>query len=523
MPSDDRTTDALKHMKRKAMEYDEADADGDNEITFDEFVTFILPITGDRSEDDLREWWAIMDIDGDGLLRKDEYFIYSLCAASRKSGSGIQNLFQQYDQDGSGNLDIIEFEQALTEMGFGDIANDVYEAYSCPGGACISYMALLKEIETKTSQPAMRQFLIALAADSMLTVDTSAWSFDGTTPEEARLNLASLLKQHGVRLTDVFQQLDDDGSFSLSLEEMRGAFWELGFRGQPSVVEQTFAQLDADGSGKVGFDEFAAFVYGRALAAPRSKRSDLAEQLCLAPRIRASVEAGDDPWTATRLRSEMFDALATAGLRCVDLLRAWDKGTAGGVSGIADSIKSDNQISNKEFMVAMKKLCGGDSESAANAAAQGAESPELLGSDEMWYGMVRDAAVGAFRRMDRSGDKSISVQELQRWLDPHAKLLSGGNGAPASPGKRRRSATFAEDPSLCYSPTKLSTRLAQVRAFEPSTAEMGTKSKPASGRTTRPSRLGGPVVAPNCVRERVWSTRRVESKSRLGPTSSTAL
>ena len=495
------------------------------QINFDEFVSYILPITGDRSEEDLREWWSLMDIDGDGLLRKDEYFIYSLCAASRKSGSGIAGIFEKYDQDASGNLDIIEFERALDEMGFGDIAEAVFEEHASPGGASISYMALLKEIEIKTSQPAMRQFLIALAADSMLTVDTSAWSFDGDTPEQARVNLAGLLKQHGVRLSDVFQQLDDDGSFSLSLEEMRAAFWELGFRGKPEVVEQTFAQLDADGSGRIGFDELAAFVYGRALAAPKPKRADLAAQLCLAPRIRASVEAGDDAWTAGRLRSEMFDALATAGLRCVDLLRAWDKGTTGGVSGIADSLKSDNQISNKEFMVAMKKFCGGDSESAAKAVSQGADAGELelLGSDDLWYGMVRDAAVDAFRRMDRSGDKSISVQEMQRWLDPHAKLLSGTNGAPAcaSPGKRRRSTTFAEEQTLCYSPTKLSTRLAHVRSFEPK-SEKGTKSKTSSS-LPRPSRLGGPVVAPNCVRERVWSTRRSESKARLGPTSSTAL
>lgn len=29
---DDRTTDALKHCKRKALEFEEADADGDQEV-----------------------------------------------------------------------------------------------------------------------------------------------------------------------------------------------------------------------------------------------------------------------------------------------------------------------------------------------------------------------------------------------------------------------------------------------------------------------------------------------------------
>ena len=277
----------------------------------------------------------------------------------------------------------------------------------------------------------------------------------------------------------------------------------------------------------MGFDELVAFVNGRALTHPKPKRHDLAAQLSLAPSIQASFDAGDEPWSASRLRSELFDALAAAGLRCVDLLRAWDKGTKGGESGIALSVSSDNLISNKEFLVAMKKLCGGDSMCAATAATAGDKVP--LGSDELWYGMVRDAAVAAFRKMDASGDKSISVQEMQRWLDPHAKLLNvtkNANAGATSPGKRRRSITLSqalvtENQVAGYSPTKLSTRIAAVRAFAPEPDPM-TKSRRTRRSALAPMNGGGPL-APNCVRERVWSTRRSESKGRLGPSSSTAL
>ena len=68
MPDRGMTTSFLR---RKALEFDEADADGDQEVSLEEFVRFILPLTGERSESDLKEWFFLMDVDGDGLLSKD--------------------------------------------------------------------------------------------------------------------------------------------------------------------------------------------------------------------------------------------------------------------------------------------------------------------------------------------------------------------------------------------------------------------------------------------------------------------
>lgn len=58
--------EARKHMKRKAAEFDEADADGDREVDFDEFVMYVLPREGDYSQETLNSWWRLLDIDGDG-------------------------------------------------------------------------------------------------------------------------------------------------------------------------------------------------------------------------------------------------------------------------------------------------------------------------------------------------------------------------------------------------------------------------------------------------------------------------
>ena len=506
------TQQARKHLLRKAVEFKEADKDGDQEITFEEFVTFILPKTGERSDEELQAWWGLMDIDGDGFLRKDEFFFYALCAASKRTGSGIAAVFSKFDTDNSGALDEIEFEQALQEVGFGDVALDVFDAHAGPD-RMISYHELLQAVGKRTELPAMRAFLNALASDSVLAVDTSGWTFSGETPDAVRTALAALLAREGVRLSDLFQQIGGD-DFSMTLSEWQDAFGQLGFRGDASIIATVFASLDQDGSGRAGFDEFSAWLYGRKVAeSAAAKREAVATGLTLVPQVSKSADDGEEPWTGMRLRAELHDALAAAKLRCVDLLRSWDKNGSGPSKGqggvsIVEAQRADNLISQKEFLIGMKRLVGGGKEED--------------GTDHLWYGYVRDAAVSAFARMDRSGDRSISVTEMQHWIDPHMKLLMKQPlpAAVSSPLKRRRSARFLDDPhgdkaladdGLAYSPTRLSMRLAQVRAFEPETL---------SSQRTRPKMPHTAALnMPNAVRERIWSTRRVESQSKLGPSS----
>jgi Ca2+-binding EF-hand superfamily protein len=520
---------ARLHMRRVGLQFDEACGDGDRTLSFEEFCAFTSSFTtnadihADKKHQDkeLRAWWALINENGDARISKCEFFLYSLCAASRKCGTGIQAIFQKFDGNSSGNLDVIEFEKALDVMGFGDCASEVFDEHVGPHGA-VSYLRMLKRVETKSSLPELRAFLAALASDTRKNIDTSQWAFGGATPEEARDGLAALLMAHHVRLSDLFQQWDDDGSFSLTLEELKDCFTnEMGFIGPTEVVEQIFCeQLDQDGSGKIAFDEFSAWVHGRAIA-PQPSERDLASRLSLVPRLQASFDAGDQAWSAGRLRSELHAELGLVGLRVVDLLRAWDTGT----KADEKDERNDDLISHREFLIALKKLAGGG---------------------ELWYQMGRDGAVAAFGRMDRSGDKSISVGELQRWLDPHSKLAFvphrrwDGADCPSSPLKRDRRTAFhahaggaakteeeeeeeEEEGSLCYSPTKISTRLAQVRAYAP---DMDRASRLAA-RLSRPRWPAAPppsssslmIGAPDCVRERVWSTRRAPTSVRLGPTS----
>ena len=449
----DAATAARRHLRRKAVEFDEADRDGDQEVDAEEFARFILPRVDSAGRaitaEVRKEWWALMDVDGDGFIRKDEFFLYALMSASRKSGTGIAAIFKGYDADGSGTLDEIEWERALEEMGFGDVATCMFEQHMDPKSRTISYLHLLKTVETRTNLPSMRTFLLTMASDSVRKVDTSGWRFGGNRPEDVRSGLASLLQRHGCRLSDLFAALDDDSSFSLTHEELKNAMWEIGFAGRPEVVGEIFDALDQDHSGHVSFEEFNAWVVGRTIIATADQRESAAAQMSLESRLQQSVDAGDASWSSARLRSELLNTLAEQGLRCLDLLRAWDKGNGGHAEG------ADNSISNKEFMLGMKRLCGGFSSDGC-----------------MWYTMAREGARASFAAMDKSGDGMISVTELCRWLDPQLKLMRQRTSKVGTELQARSARTQKDHRSVCvdglaYSPTRLSTRLQHVRSFDP--------------------------------------------------------
>ena len=187
-----------------------------------------------------------------------------------------------------------------------------------------------------------------------------------------------------------------------------------------------------------------------------------ARKLTLHSRLQASYDAGDDAWTPHRLQTEISVLLAADGLRGIDLIKSWD--TAG-----------DGELDKKEYVVSMKRLCGGND----------GESSEIA-----WYALARDAAMEAFSMMDKSGDKKILERELCHWLDPHGRLIAAGRRkearAPFQPVRPADNATntagaAAElDPNedaLAYSPTKLSTRLAMVRIFDPAPPDEAPRRK----------------------------------------------
>mmetsp|Transcript_58760 Transcript_58760/g.137164 ORF Transcript_58760/g.137164 Transcript_58760/m.137164 type:complete len:895 (+) Transcript_58760:110-2794(+) len=83
---------------------------------------------------------------------------------------------------------------------------------------------------------------------------------DGITFREFCSIVAALHERRHMALRERFEELDDDDSGEISLQEFRTLIWDLGFTVNQQEVEKLFAEVDTDGSGFIDFDEFEVAV-----------------------------------------------------------------------------------------------------------------------------------------------------------------------------------------------------------------------------------------------------------------------
>ena len=209
----------------------------------------------------------------------------------------------------------------------------------------------------------MREFLLAMGWDSTSdaessNIDTTGWSFGRTDVESVRLSLRELFKRHGIKISQLFEKLDENDDNLLSKAEFtEGLLGPLGFTGDPSVLDDCF--LDVDDDGDTVSLRLARCTAGcvdgsrrKSSASPRHARFDF-------PRSRL-VSHGMRIVCAGALNS----CLKAAGVQVVDLLGAWDEDSSG-------------HLRKKEWLVQFKRMCA-DSQ------------------DVVWYRQIRDAVTDAF-------------------------------------------------------------------------------------------------------------------------------
>merc|ERR1719401_564819 len=62
--------------------------------------------------------------------------------------------------------------------------------------------------------------------------------------------------EHAGRIVDIFKKLDVDNSASLSYEELKAVFKQLGIGGDEALIGKAFRAMDVDGDGFLSFTEF---------------------------------------------------------------------------------------------------------------------------------------------------------------------------------------------------------------------------------------------------------------------------
>ena len=114
-----------QHVRRDGLRFAEADADGDNVLTFDEFLSMQpKTVRQEHSEEEVRAWFDAVDLDGSGTLSVNEFFLWTLQKEAMKDMKGMRAIFQSHDKNSSGCLDMGEFQRVCDELGFGAVAHD---------------------------------------------------------------------------------------------------------------------------------------------------------------------------------------------------------------------------------------------------------------------------------------------------------------------------------------------------------------------------------------------------------------
>ena len=381
-------------MQRQRQKFDEADANGDKKLSFDEFLAILPAHTRARySEDKILKWFHLADVNGSGTLSLEEFFSLSLGASTQKLGVGLKDMFLQYDVNFKGRLGEKDFVQAVVEMGFGDIAHKLYnELPKCPKGT-VDYMSLLPKLlghahSAKEGKP----LLVALTWEGQGTSRDSStdWSLESKTVEDTRVELASLMQRHGVQASELFALVDSEGSTLISQNHFNQVMTDqLGFKGEPDVLYEIWDAIDVDGGGRISFYELSMWLDGQIGRSSYAKSTEQSTKESKSPKKdRGSMSRQE------RARAEILPILSRGGLQPTSVVNGWDE-TGNGL------------VSQARFWRNMKKL---------------------IGDETLWYTTIRSAVSEAFHAINVGLDGMVDIGAFCNWLDNNSDKFKAGKG-----------------------------------------------------------------------------------------------
>lgn len=163
--------------------FNEADVDGDENLSFNEFYEVLPPDVREHTPAEvLRDVFELADVDKDGAITQDEFFFWSLGMArdtSGRSGSAwekIQLAFEKVDTSGDGLIDVNEFLQAVAPYGFDEqLATKVFAELDSDGSDTLAYREIQRRIEAHCKglsgprlSPNSRMVLTAMALGKII-------------------------------------------------------------------------------------------------------------------------------------------------------------------------------------------------------------------------------------------------------------------------------------------------------------------------------------------------------------------
>ena len=285
-------------MRQNAMERDAADADNDGKLDFDEFCVFVRDREeGEFTDKELRERFEALDGDKSGQVDMSEYLIWSLKDALARSGDRVVDLFRAWDEDKSGTIDKKEFFKAVRALGF-DVeekdSNLVFDALDADKSGSLEYKELNTMLRQGVGSDLTKRNLKRAEkfnADRSRTAKVTAKNVNvnyvsarsAALPPTVKLEkgnktiqeqLFNAVKEHKVRLIDLFREWDDDGNGALDKKELRRAVAALGYDAPKKEIDDFFDSMDDDGSGLIEFDELKAALSEKGVKAAQKALAD---------------------------------------------------------------------------------------------------------------------------------------------------------------------------------------------------------------------------------------------------------
>ena len=434
----DRAADETRSLVRKAKkQFYHVDLDASGDLSFEEFVlTLPTQFVSQRSRDELKQLFDLVDIDGDGRVSKQEFFLSTLSLSAKMTGSGLDAVFRKYDraldhssrQHGGGldTMDVLEFRCLCDDMGFLEIADSLATELPKDGHGHILIHRFMDMIRNRTSASAdmselMKSFLVALSVEAhhpvctgsgrALRIDTTGFSFTGRDPEEARLNLEKMLEKQPLSLTTILRTSCERSTISI-MEFVHAFETTLGFQGPKFVVYEIYDQIDADQSGRVAMEEVSAWLRGEMSAVAKRRNAMMSMTFKDLEKARASAEAAfedascrgscerqppkeaEKHWDAESFRAQIRQLLLERGLDASDWVRAWDA-------------EGDDRLTKREFLRNME---------------------HFVGDGQLWHTHMKAVAQVAFDQIDTDRGGVISLSELKHWLGDRRVVTIGAAG-----------------------------------------------------------------------------------------------
>ena len=445
-----------------------ADKSGDRRLTFDEFLDAVpAQMKANRSERALKSLFNVVDADKDGAVSIDEFFIWTLSFLQDSQASGLEEVFQHYNIDGKPELNAMEFAMAAEDIGFGELANDLFVEFDPENTGSIRHKDIINLVQQRVLSRNAKRLLTEIAFDAdrrYAPLDVSTWVLHGESKEVLRAELLKLMRDADppARVSELFQAMADaEDATVLRRDDFQAALESIGLpHGKDEwLAEAVFRQIDVRDEGFVGVPELRAWINGVEIRKAAAKELTIRSQPG-GPELMLDLIT----WSPEVLCEQLQLVLISSRLAPLDLLRAWDS-------------RNDGTFAKKDLLRMVKFM---------------------LDDQEVWDYWVRDTVVdiynilySAHKATLRAKDedavaKGLPICELQTfmqagWSDLKHRLE--GRGAirrkvpPAAP---RPALEFGDPrwPHRVWPSRRGDTAFARRRTYKPPPGLTGSPVKP---------------------------------------------